>query len=400
MPKTAPTTKQTPVAQAAQTLAGRWVEVFRAGKHVDSKGRPAEFSQADLDQMIANHALGAAPAVIGHPKHNDPAYARVQEYRRDGDRLFAKFGDVHPAFDAGVQSGAYFNRSLSVYQDKQHGWRVRHVGWLGAVPPAIDGLEPLAFAGEDVDAFEFSSSDGCMALALGLEMAVGMFRAWRDVVIEKEGIDAADKVVPQWRLDLMAEAAAQARRDAQADAAEDAAEGRASFNHPNPGEPMTAITQAQLDAAVAQARKDAEEASAANFAAAQQELRTLKSQQQATRIAAQITGWAEKGLVLPAEVPGLAEFMAHIEDAEAATFSFSAAGAEVKKTAAEFFAEFMAARPPAVKLRERSQDAGNTVDLTSGTAIAKAASDFQAAEEKAGRTITIEAAIAHVSKPR
>ncbi len=135
MPKTALNTQQTPVAQAAKTLAGRWIEVFRAGKHVDSKGRAAEFSQADLDQMIANHALGAAPAVIGHPKHNDPAYARVQEYRRDGDRLFAKFGDVHPAFDAGVQSGAYFNRSLSVYQDKQHGWRVRHVGWLGAVPP-------------------------------------------------------------------------------------------------------------------------------------------------------------------------------------------------------------------------------------------------------------------------
>ncbi len=232
-----------------------------------------------------------------------------------------------------------------------------------------------------------------------------MFRAWRDVVIEKEGIDAADKVVPQWRLDSMAEAAAQARRDAQADAAEDAAEsaaeeGRASFNHHNPGEPMTAITQAQLDAAVAKARKEAEEASAANFAAAQQELRTLKSQQQAERIAAHIKTWAEKGLVVPADLPGLAEFMGCIDDAENAEFSFSAAGVEVKKKPMDFFLEFMAGRQPVVKLGQQSQDAGPAVDLTSGTAIARAAHDFQASEEKAGRTITIEAAIAHVSKPR
>ena len=391
MPKTAPTTKPTPVAQAVKTLAGRWVEVFQAGRHVDSKGRDAEFSQADLDQMIANHALGAAPAVIGHPKDNGPAFAKVEEYKRDGDRLFAKFTDVHPGFDAGVVSGAYYNRSLSVYQDKKHGWRVRHVGWLGAAPPAIDGLEPLAFAADDADTFEFAAPG--YSLVWGLESAVAMFRSLRDSVIEKDGIEAADKVAPQWRIDSIQESVAQARKDFE--------DSRANqFNHPDPGEPMPAIAQEQMAAQLAQARAEGAASRDADFAAREQELRTLKSQQQAARIASHIAGWSEKALVVPAEVPGLAEFMAHLEDAENAEFSFSAAGTEVKKTAADFFLEFMAGRKPVVKLGRDESDPPVAVDLSSGAAIAAAAAEFQAGEAKQGRTITIESAIAHVSKPR
>ena len=60
-----------------KALSGQWINVFRAGTHTDSTGRVVTFTQADLDQIVANHDLGAAPAVIGHPKHNDPAYVWV-----------------------------------------------------------------------------------------------------------------------------------------------------------------------------------------------------------------------------------------------------------------------------------------------------------------------------------
>jgi hypothetical protein len=88
---------------------GDWIEVFKAGQHVDSKGTECAFSVADLDQMVANVALGKPPAVLGHPKHDDPAFGWA-ELKRDGEALFARFDDVNPAFEAGVKSGAYRNR--------------------------------------------------------------------------------------------------------------------------------------------------------------------------------------------------------------------------------------------------------------------------------------------------
>ena len=114
MPKAAPTAKPSTQPNTVTGLAG-WVEVFKAGDHVDSKGRQISFSRADLDQMIANHELGAAPAVLGHPakvqtkeeKSGAPAYAWADGYKREGDVLFAKFADINPAFEAGVKSKAF-----------------------------------------------------------------------------------------------------------------------------------------------------------------------------------------------------------------------------------------------------------------------------------------------------
>ncbi len=90
---------------------------LQAGKHSDSQGRQASSRPADLDQMVVNHKLGAAPAVLGHPKTDDPAYAWTAGLKRDGNSLLAKFEDINPAFEAGVGSGAYRNRSVRVLKD-------------------------------------------------------------------------------------------------------------------------------------------------------------------------------------------------------------------------------------------------------------------------------------------
>lgn len=373
-----------------------WIEVFRAGTHKDSKGRSCTFSVADLDQMISNLALGAAPAVLGHPKHNDPAFAWVKPdgAKREGDSLFVKFEDINPAFEAGVNSGAYRNRSVSVFQDKDAGWRMRHVGWLGAAAPAIDGLTPLDYSAE-VDAYEFDAEDWDIGYALG--DTAELLRGLREQLIADKGIEAADAALPNWRIQSVADAAERVKAAARAESDQVTT---GSFSQPNTTGGGMSISQEQLDAAVAKARKEAEDAVAANFAASQAELTRLQGERQAERIGALITGWTAGGKITPAQTEGLAEFMTSIEGG-AGEFTFSAADkSEVKKAPAQFFAEFMDKLKPVVKLGNQS-DAGvkqETVDPTDASQIADRAKSYMKEQADKGMTVSLPEAVAFVSR--
>lgn len=130
----------------------KWVDVMRSGEWQDMHGQIVRFDQRDLDAMISNFEAGErrVPLVIGHPKTNDPAYGWVSSLRRMGDVLQAKFAQVHRDVVNLVQEGRYKNVSLSLFQDKS----LRHVGLLGAVQPAVSGLQPVTFASGPVG-FEF-----------------------------------------------------------------------------------------------------------------------------------------------------------------------------------------------------------------------------------------------------
>jgi hypothetical protein len=115
-----------------------------------------------------------------------------------------------------------------------------------------------------------------------------------------------------------------------------------------------------------------------------------------------VTKLKAEGKVTPAEEVGLADFMAALENGTA-EFSFTAAGTSTptKKTPAQWFADFMAARAPVVKLGADARLAGDQaaadVNLQDGVALGNAAREFMAAEERAGRMVTVEAAVAHVT---
>lgn len=376
-----------------------WVEIFRAGKHKDSKGRECEFTTGDLDQIIANAAAEPAPAVLGHPKHDAPAYAWTAGMKREGDVLFTKFGDINPAFESGVATGAYRNRSVSIYKDDAAGWKLRHVGWLGAEPPAITGLKPVEFSA-GVDAHEFSSGDD-MQVAWALTDISGAFRRLRDWLIGDKGLDVADQVLPDYQVTSIADSAQRVRQSAIEELHAEQAPASTLFTAPTPSStkdiPMS-FTQADLDRVAAETAARVKAETEAQFSAAQAELMRLQSEQQHTRITHQVEGWKAKGLVTPAESAGLVEFMASIETAGAAQFEFSAAGgAADKKTPAEWFAEFMAARKPVVTIGHRQEgDPVPVLDKANPRAIADAAVEFQAAEAKLGRVVSVEAAVAHV----
>jgi len=64
---------------------------------------------------------------------------------------------VVPEFQSAVENGLYKKRSASFYPDG----RLRHVGFLGAAPPAVKGLADIGFEnGENQTTFEFGEDIG------------------------------------------------------------------------------------------------------------------------------------------------------------------------------------------------------------------------------------------------
>ena len=124
-------------------LSDQWIELFRTGNYGD-KG---EYSERDLDQIVANYnrSFHEAPAVIGHPENDLPAYGWVEAVKRVGNTLFGKLKQIQPAFEEMVKQGLFKKRSIGLYQTDK-GLALRHVGFLGAVPPEIKGLADVQFS--------------------------------------------------------------------------------------------------------------------------------------------------------------------------------------------------------------------------------------------------------------
>lgn len=135
----------------------QWMEVFRAGKHVSSSGAERDWSVDDLVRMAEAYdpTIHQAPLVVGHPKDNDPAYGWVKALKVDGNTLLAMPDQVEPAFAELVKAGRYKKRSISLYPDGT----LRHVGFLGAQPPAVKGLKDIEFAGSAADTYEFADTE-------------------------------------------------------------------------------------------------------------------------------------------------------------------------------------------------------------------------------------------------
>lgn len=130
------------------------IEIFKTGTHKPMKGEARTFTVADLDSFVAASAGKEIPAVIGHPKLADPAYGWAKGIERDGESLFANLDQVDPGFEELVKAGRYKNISISINKDGS----IRHIGFLGAVPPAVTGLKPVEFS-LDEEVTEYSTEE-------------------------------------------------------------------------------------------------------------------------------------------------------------------------------------------------------------------------------------------------
>jgi hypothetical protein len=144
-------------------FGGQWIEIFSTGRHVDDAGGRHEIDAAFLDAVAGNLNLDLhePPAVIGHPASDAPAYGWSCALRRNGDKLEAQLCDNEPQFEEMVRKGLFKKRSASFYLDaaKAPGGLVpalRHIGFLGAAPPAVKGLRDIHFKEGEAATFEFS----------------------------------------------------------------------------------------------------------------------------------------------------------------------------------------------------------------------------------------------------
>ena len=159
------------------------LHIFKPGQHTAMSGHTLAFSEASLAASAAayNPELHEAPLVVGHPKHDMPAYGWVKGLAfsdgsdgHDGELgapgLYADPGQVNPDFADMLAAGAFKKISAAFYSPSAPGnpvpgvYYLRHVGFLGAQPPAIKGLKSPSLVnyadGEDgVVTFEFGETD-------------------------------------------------------------------------------------------------------------------------------------------------------------------------------------------------------------------------------------------------
>lgn len=146
---------------AVEALQGQSIEIFRVGTHTDSAGTARTFTAQDVQAMAVayNPTRHEAPLTLGHPSSDKPAYGWVKGLTATPDgRLMMRVDRVDAAFAQGLKAGRYSKRSASFYPPDSPGnpvpgkWYLRHVGWLGAQPPAVQGLADVKFGAADDDA--------------------------------------------------------------------------------------------------------------------------------------------------------------------------------------------------------------------------------------------------------
>ncbi|HHR4769131.1 TPA: peptidase [Salmonella enterica] len=186
------------------------IHIFRAGTHTDMHGRRINFSDADLNEIAQNYnpALHEAPVVVGHPRTDAPSYAWVSAIKKDSDGLKAAPRDIDPQFAELVKSRRYSKVSASFYCPDSPGnptpgkYYLRHVGFLGAQPPAIKGLKQVSFAEDEEGIVEFAD--------WSLQATASLFSRLRDFIISQFGLEKADSVVPDYLIDGLRDEATRA----------------------------------------------------------------------------------------------------------------------------------------------------------------------------------------------
>ncbi len=197
-------------------------EIFRTGRLTSSKGDEITFSAADMADVVSSYdpALHQAPLVVGHPKTNAPAFGWVKGLAVKGDRLVAEPERLDPTFSEMVKDGKFPKVSVALYSPSSKGnptpgkYHLRHVGFLGAEPPAVKGLAPIEFSEGDDDVLTF----GEIAFAPRSQLyffdtVTRILKAMRETLVAKDGVAAADEVITSWDLDTLTQNAADLRAE-------------------------------------------------------------------------------------------------------------------------------------------------------------------------------------------
>ena len=363
--------------------------VFAPGTHTAMDGRTMTITTEDCLDMANSYdpALSEAPFVIGHPKLTAPSYGWSRRFEYRDGFLYTEPHQVNPAFAESFNAGSYKKRSLSFYLPNSPGnpkpghFYPRHVGFLGAVPPGVKGLPDAEFA-------EFAEGDDApvsFAIPWETEVLTDLLRGVRDYIVEKDGAERADQLMPQWRLRTLEEIAANAVDDSRISPLAYAEETNVDLNKKTP---VTAETLAQRETELAEReaklRKDEDAAKE----------REAKARREA--IVSYADGLVVAGTILPRQKSGVVEVLLSLDSAP---LSFADGDTTVSKTPEELLRDVLSEKPAVVDFSEKSrQEEGAALDFADVSAVATAASDYQVEQAKLGRTVSVTDAVNHVKK--
>ncbi len=325
------------------------IHCFKSGRHTAMSGATLSFSESDLAASAASYDpdLFRAPIVVGHPQLDAPAYGWIDSALSEADGLYVGAVDVDAEFADMVRDKRFPNRSASFFPPSHPRnpvpgvYYLKHVGFLGAVPPAVRGLKPVEFA-DDAD---------CVTLEFGYDdmLNASLWRRLRDWIIGKHGLEEADQVIPSWEVQSL----------------EDAARQDAADSSPTPmyaeGDSMSPEEKARLDALEAdnaklKAEADALKSQSAEFADRESALLAKEEAARQAEIADFADVLVKAGKVLPRDKAGLVAYLAGADDAGA--IEFADGDATVKKPADEWLRTFLNALPAQVDFAERGAPEG------------------------------------------
>lgn len=314
------------------------VTALKPGRYFDSNGTERNFSAEDLQATADAYdtSLHEAPIVVGHPKHDTPAYGWIKGVRFEDGELKFEADQVNPEFAEMHRSGAFRKHSAALYppddprNPKPGVWYPRHLGFLGATPPAIKGLPQTEFGEKDEPVLiEFGevNSDGL------IDVLRDTFRRIREYVLERSGREEADRVMPSWQIDDVERRVTPEEPESQTQFSEDPS---------MPEDKDTAAKAAEEIERREQAIKAREEAIAREEA--------KRRRASAVEFAEQL---ADKGRILPRHQPMVTELMLALP-AEEVEF---AEGDETRKESPDaLFREFLESLPEAIEFGEKSGD--------------------------------------------
>lgn len=189
------------------------VEAFREGLLVSGSGYTNEYSANDLNQILETlDPSDPAPAVIGHPRTDSPAYGWISKgraYLRDGKmRIAFGVGDMTSQFAEWLENKHFRKVSVGLYHpnDKHNPtpgkWKLRHLGFLGGTPPAVSGLQMVQYSEDDTYlTVEYGSAEDKATISSGFRSLSSVMRSFREWVISEKDIEAADRLIPSYLID-------------------------------------------------------------------------------------------------------------------------------------------------------------------------------------------------------
>ncbi|MCD7099112.1 hypothetical protein [Stenotrophomonas sp. MMGLT7] len=372
------------------TAAPTWIEGIRVGRHPSASGQLVDVTPEILREIAEtyNPELHEAPVVVGHPKHNAPAYAWVGGVRIDGDVLSYYERDVEPQFAELRAEKRFKKRSLSLYAPNNPGnptpgkWNLRHVGWLGAMPPAVKGLKdaPLDFSDSD-GVVEFSFSDR----RWGFGRVAEVLRRLRERMIETDGLETADSVLPSWEIESIREAS-QPDTEIPVPAFSDSTDPDL-----NPTEEPTVTDRTAEFAERERQLVEREE----RIAAHEQARAQAAAQQRRDDAVDFADGLVQAGKLLPPQKAAVVELMLALPTD--APLEFGEGADRVEQPAADLLRDLLEAFPPQIDFAEKARRE-DSLDFSDPTALADAARAYVEEQHKAGTDISVSAAVAHLTK--